>query len=53
MGMIAKIAVAAASFAIDKLYDYSVPETLEAKAKPGSRVVVPFSRGNRAPRNDL
>jgi primosomal protein N' (replication factor Y) len=47
MGMIAKIAVAAASFAIDKLYDYSVPETLEAKAKPGSRVVVPFSRGNR------
>lgn len=44
---IAKIVVAAAVYAIDKPYDYLVPETLEADAKPGMRVVVPFGRGNR------
>ena len=43
--MIAKIAVSAAAFAIDKPYSYYAgPEmTLE----PGMRVVVPFGRGNR------
>ena len=44
---IAKIVVAAAVYAIDKPYDYLVPEPLEDSAVPGVRVVVPFGRGNR------
>ena len=43
--MIAKIAVAAANFAIDKPYSYFVP--LDMKLAPGMRVQVPFGRGNR------
>ena len=43
--MIAKIAVSAATFAIDKLYSYHVPEEMELA--PGMRVTVPFGRGNR------
>ena len=43
--MIAKIAVSAATYAIDKPYSYCVPEHLELL--PGMRVVVPFGRGNR------
>ena len=43
--MIAKIAVAAAGFAIDKPYSYLVPQDMEPQ--PGVRVVVPFGRGNR------
>lgn len=43
--MIAKIAVSAAVYAIDKPYDYAVPEGLELC--PGVRVTVPFSRGNK------
>ena len=43
--MIAKIAVSAASFAIDKPYSYWVPEGMELQ--PGVRVSVPFGRGNR------
>ncbi len=43
--MIAKIAVAAATFAIDKPYSYRVPEDLHLQ--PGIRVQVPFGRGNR------
>ena len=45
--MFIKVAVSAATFAIDKPYDYSVPEELEKKALPGMRVFVPFGRGNR------
>ena len=44
--MIAKIAVSAANFAIDKPYSYFVPENLTLK--PGMRVQVPFGRSNRA-----
>lgn len=44
---IAKIAVAAATYWIDKPYDYLIPEDLKASAVPGVRVYVPFSRGNR------
>ncbi len=44
---IAKIAVAAAVYSIDKPYDYLLPKTLEEKANPGRRVVVPFGKGNR------
>ncbi len=45
--MIAKIAVSAAVYAIDKPYDYRVPESMEAACVPGVRVTVPFGRGNR------
>ncbi len=44
---IAKIAVSAATYWIDRPYDYLVPEELEGKALPGARVYVPFARGNR------
>ena len=43
--MIAKIAVSAATFAIDKPYSYCVPAGMELQ--PGHRVTVPFGRGNR------
>ena len=43
--MIAKIAVSAANFAIDKSYSYRIPEGMTLS--PGSRVVIPFGRGNR------
>ena len=43
--MIAKIAVSAATFAIDKPYSYRIPEGMTLS--PGMRVQVPFGRGNR------
>lgn len=43
--MIAKIAVAAANFAIDKPYSYMIPK--EITLQPGMRVQVPFGRSNR------
>ena len=43
--MIAKIAVAAANFAIDKPYSYMFPQ--EMQLQPGVRVIVPFGRGNK------
>ena len=43
--MIAKIAVSAANFAIDKPYSYFFPE--EMGILPGVRVMVPFGRSNR------
>ena len=43
--MIAKLAVSAANFAIDKPYSYRIPEGMELA--PGQRVTVPFGRGNR------
>lgn len=43
--MIAKIAVQAAVFAIDKPYSYLAPPALQLQ--PGMRVLVPFGRGNR------
>ena len=44
---VAKIAVAAATYWLDKPYDYLIPESLRGTVKPGMRVTVPFSRGNR------
>lgn len=44
---VAKIAVSAATYWLDKPYDYLIPEALLGKVKPGVRVTVPFSRGNR------
>ncbi len=43
--MIAKIAVSAATFAIDKPYSYRIPSQMDLL--PGMRVQVPFGRGNR------
>ena len=43
--MIAKIAVAAANFAIDKPYSYTFSR--EMPLQPGLRVMVPFGRGNK------
>ena len=43
----AKIAVDAATYAIDMPYDYLIPNELEDKVQVGVRVMVPFSRGNR------
>ena len=42
--MIAKIAVSAANFAIDKPYSYRIPEGMDLQ--PGQRVQLPFGRGN-------
>ncbi len=42
--MIAKIAVSAANFAIDKPYSYLIPEGMTLM--PGQRVQLPFGRGN-------
>ncbi len=44
---VARVAVSAASFHIDKLYDYVVPQAMRDAAAPGMRVSVPFSKGNR------
>lgn len=44
---IGKIAVSAATYAIDKLYYYEIPETFQTKAVPGVRVLVPFGHGNK------
>ena len=45
--IVAKVAVSAAVYAIDKPYDYLVPQTLEQQIAPGMRVTVPFGQGNR------
>ncbi len=43
----AKLALSAATFAIDLPYTYRVPPELEDKLQPGMRVVVPFGAANR------
>ena len=44
---IARIAVSAATYWTDRPYDYLVPPELAGQIRPGVRVIVPFSRGNR------
>ena len=44
---VAKIALQAATYAIDKPYDYQVPLELLDTLRPGMRVIVPFGAGNR------
>lgn len=44
---IARVAVSAATYTIDKPYDYLIPEALLPKVRPGVRVVVPFGKGNK------
>jgi len=45
--MIVRVAVDVATPAIDRLYDYAVPEELQDVMSCGMRVSVPFGRGNR------
>ena len=45
MPQIAKVAVAAATYAIDKPYDYLIPQGTDIAG--GMRVLAPFGRGNR------
>lgn len=47
MVRIGKVALSAATYAIDKPYDYLIPADLTRRAVPGVRVVVPFGAGNR------
>ena len=44
---VARVAVSAATYWIDKPYDYLIPEDLADRVCPGVRVFVPFARGNR------
>ena len=46
MAVIAKVAVQAAPYAIDKVYDYLLPQDMAAQV--GCRVLVPFGRGTRS-----
>ena len=48
---VAKIALQAATYAIDKPYDYQVPLELLDTLRPGMRVIVPFGAGNRRTEN--
>ena len=47
MVCIAKIAVSASTYAIDRPYDYLIPGQLAGTVHPGMRAAVPFGRGNR------
>lgn len=44
----AKVAVAAATYSIDRPYDYLIPDELQASLRAGMRVAVPFGAGNRS-----
>lgn len=44
---IAKVAVSAVTYAIDRPYDYLIPAKLGDGLRPGMRVAVPFGSGNR------
>ena len=48
MLQLAKVAVNDATIHFDKLYSYRVPEPLIGRVWPGSMVLVPFGRGNKA-----
>ena len=44
---VARVALSAATYAIDRPYDYLIPRALEGALAPGMRVIVPFGAGNR------
>ena len=44
---VAKIALASATYLIDKPYSYLIPQELAEKVRAGMRVIVPFGRGNK------
>ena len=43
----AKIAVSELTYWLDRPYDYLIPAEHRETLRPGMRVYVPFSRGNR------
>lgn len=43
----ARVAVETAVFTFDKLFDYSIPESMADAAQKGCRVTVPFGRNNK------
>ena len=45
--LVARVAVAAAVYSIDRPYDYSVPAAWRETIREGHRVMVPFGAGNR------
>ena len=45
--MFAGVALAGLQYAIDRPYDYRIPENLRGSVRPGVRVFVPFGSGNR------
>ena len=45
--LIAKVAVSSANYSFDCEYSYRIPDNFKAIASPGSRVLVPFGKGNR------
>lgn len=42
-----KVAVASATYSIDKPYTYLVPDSFSQALQPGMRVTIPFGKGNR------
>ena len=44
---VCRVAVSAAQYAFDRLYDYDIPEAFAGQVQPGVRVIVPFGRGKR------
>lgn len=46
--MVAEVMVKDVVYVNDRTYDYEVPFSLEGKVQPGSRVQVPYGRGNRS-----
>lgn len=44
---VARVAVSAATYAIDKPYDYAIPNALSGKISVGMRVLIPFGPGGR------
>ena len=45
--MFAKLGLAAATFQIDRPYEYAIPENIHDCLEPGMRVMAPFGNGNR------
>ena len=45
--VVAKVAIDKASYSYDKLYTYLVPQEMIEKLQVGTRVTVPFGRGNK------
>ena len=44
---VARIAVSAATYWVDRPFSYRIPSAIQERVVPGVRVVVPFGRGNR------
>lgn len=47
MQSVCRVAVSAANYAFDRLYDYDIPPELRGQIQPGIRVLVPFGKGSR------